>query len=751
MALTQQQISGLNALAGKKNLTATDLANLNYAKSQGYTLPSTSLTAPVVPQGAVPINGAQYGTKELQQANFTNIQPLGNTLYGIPKVPTSLSQEQLNTPTITPTSTLPTSYDPNTFVSSSKAYFDQVMNDYTTSQQEAAKLNEQKLNERTTISKLMETIGKKGTDYQSQLDSLGVTQSTNQLQDLNKQIAAATAAFNKQVVGAESQTADITTGVVGGQVNMIRRQQAAEVGALTSVAQAVQGNIELAYQTAEKSINLKYEPLENQLKQELQQLDFIYQDLSSAEKKQADSRATLLNERLRLIEEQKTEENNVNNIALEAAKNGADMNTINKIRNSKTVGEAITAAGNSLSAGTDGAPKKIGTDENGNDLFYDPTTGTVKTAAQITPTSSDGSAYFTDANGTKWNVGGWAANDASKVASMQQTANMIGKVDESNIEQKVAQFTPGITADMVKKASALTGVSWEAIMTQVVQESTGGTSNVAVKNNNFGGLTFNNQEWIKQFGGTKGTARPASEGGNYIKFPTKQDGLNALAALQASYGIVNEAPQKNETNQNIIQWGNELASTGKMPTGVPANFVGRVAQYANTVPKRDGLLVSTANGLPLDITPAQKDGLAAIYDLTKQIAEAKTLFKTLQGSMQTGLGSFVGSIAPTEERQKYDSLRKNIWDLIARARTGAVIGEEEAKLYQSLVPSTHNKTFGIGQDGLTKLDSLMNLISGGLETKLQAFGGDFIGREKTVGGKTLVRVYENGQLGWKDK
>ena len=31
------------------------------------------------------ISGAKYNTRELQQASFTDIRPIGNTLYGLPK------------------------------------------------------------------------------------------------------------------------------------------------------------------------------------------------------------------------------------------------------------------------------------------------------------------------------------------------------------------------------------------------------------------------------------------------------------------------------------------------------------------------------------------------------------------------------------------------------------------------------------------------------------------------------------------
>jgi hypothetical protein len=41
------------------------------------------------PAGFTAINGAKFNTKETQQANFNDIQPIGNTLYGVPKTPTS--------------------------------------------------------------------------------------------------------------------------------------------------------------------------------------------------------------------------------------------------------------------------------------------------------------------------------------------------------------------------------------------------------------------------------------------------------------------------------------------------------------------------------------------------------------------------------------------------------------------------------------------------------------------------------------
>ena len=77
----------------------------------------------------------------------------------------------------------------------------------------------------------------------------------------------------------------------------MRRQQAVEIGALTSMAQALQGNITLAEKTAERAINDKYGAIEQQLGIEMAQLDYIYKDLDRVDKKRADTKLDALKER----------------------------------------------------------------------------------------------------------------------------------------------------------------------------------------------------------------------------------------------------------------------------------------------------------------------------------------------------------------------------------------------------------------------------------------------------------------------
>jgi hypothetical protein len=81
MALNAQQLQEL-AIAARRR-TPEDIRNLEFAKrTYGYREPTPT---PTPPTGSVPIPGAQYNTRESQQASFSNIQPIGNTLYGVPK------------------------------------------------------------------------------------------------------------------------------------------------------------------------------------------------------------------------------------------------------------------------------------------------------------------------------------------------------------------------------------------------------------------------------------------------------------------------------------------------------------------------------------------------------------------------------------------------------------------------------------------------------------------------------------------
>ena len=523
MALQKEQIAGLddlnNRIASGYKANAQDQANLDYGKSKGYTYNP-------IPQGATKI----AGPSGLQGLNESQLFRQGTDIYKLPDVAQSLSSGQITGGVSDIQAQEPVDMF-DTSVAGNQAYQNQLNTELAQTIADQKEIELQAQQSVSGLDKYKELLGERAGDTQKELAKFDYEPTIKQLQDINKQASSLYSGFEKGIVGAEGRVASASS--IYGRQALMRRQQAVEIGALTSMAQALQGNITLAEKTAERAINDKYGAIEQQLGIEMAQLDYIYKDLDRADKKRADTKLDTLKEREKLIANEKEKEVNISNLMISAAQNGASNDVLSKIMEAGSYMDAIKIGKDFLSADNTKWQESEILDADGNPMIFNPKTGEYKTSVG----SSTSDIFFTDANGDSWNIAGWAT-DQTKPKQMDAIAKKIGKVTEENIGEKVKEFTPGLTADMIKEASAQSGVSWEAIMTMVNQEAQGGLSNVAKNNNNFGGLTFNNQEWIKPYGGKAGTARPSAEGGNYIQFPSKQQGLNAMAALMASYGKV---------------------------------------------------------------------------------------------------------------------------------------------------------------------------------------------------------------------
>ena len=124
------------------------------------------------------------------------------------------------------------------------------------------------------------------------------------------------------------------------------------------------------------------------------------------------------------------------------------------------------------------------------------------------------------------------AKDPAQANTVQNYIDNIGKLetieDIDNYIQSNSANSP-ITGQMIANASTNMGIGWEELTALIQHEGLLGTSNVSIKNNNPGGITWSQPYEDSHPGVTKGTARPEKEGGNYVKFDTMQDGVNAVA------------------------------------------------------------------------------------------------------------------------------------------------------------------------------------------------------------------------------
>lgn len=380
MTFNEQQIKGLNVAAqrraiGGADFTDADRKNLAYAESKGWKW------QPEPPKGMVAIPGAQYNTREKQQAAFSNIQPVGNTLYGIP-IPNQLTPEQLGGNQVAPV-------EPATFgdvdammagVNTGNDGLRSILEQYNT--QLASQGKKDEMTKRLETFTEQEKTGQR--DLQEQMWSrFGLDQNAGELQKLMPQIAKTQAEFENFSVAQEGRTASASS--IYGRQALIQRQKAVELAGLSAVAQAYQGNVDMARNIAQDAINAKYQDYTNYYNGLSDQIEYIKEDLTREDQQRVDSLNLVIQERQRLIEEEKAKELSISNIMMTAAENGADTSTLSAIMGATNEKEAILKASKFLNINTDTTiPQKIGTDQNGSDLYYDPISGSVKTALQLT-------------------------------------------------------------------------------------------------------------------------------------------------------------------------------------------------------------------------------------------------------------------------------------------------------------------------------------------------------------------------------
>ena len=680
----------LRKLKGTAN--ATDLANLAYAQSKGWSYqapqPQTQPTdLPPIPAGYQPISGALYNTRALQQANYSNIQQIGNTLYGIPKVATKLTSDQLtsSTPSVPVVSTSSRT-SPQGIVAGANTYMDELMRNLSAENARRQELENRLMTSQTTANELLAQIGGKGQEYRTELEKYNYTANINQLQEINRQIAEANAKFEKMIT--ENQGRPVLSTMIGGQESLIRRQQASEIGSLSALAQALQGNITLAQNTAKDAIDVKYEPLENQLQQQLQQINFIYNDLSRADQQRADAQKLLLEERARQLEEDKTTENNILNIALTAAQNGADINTLNAIRTAKTLDEAILRASGAepiltpaglagltedqiirvgsriYKKGTnylapqaqfqigDFVPQKIGTDVNGNDLFYDPQTNSIKTAEQLSTAANVGNQV-----GTIMGLPSYDTKSANPGLSRPDRNNNPGNI-------KVSTSTK----------------DWEGVI------------------------------------GVEST--PAEDGGHFLIFDNAQSGINAIGKLLLTKGYVNmtaeQAIKKYNGNGSYgaadvgLNPNQDLQSQIKDPTkrAAVAAAIARAEGFRGAIPVSQ--ITPTVQSIE-ELDPLIRNYATQIVEGTQKMSDIKGTTAQETARLQQAVTNAI-PLVQAQKRQEANNTATMALNLIDELRNSKALKAATGLSYwRTKIPGTASYAFARTFNQLTDLLAMENL------------------------------------------
>jgi len=188
---------------------------------------------------------------------------------------------------------------------------------------------------------------------------------------------------------------------------------------------------------------------------------------------------------------------------------------------------------------------------------------------------------------------------------------------------------------------------------------------------------------------------------------------------------------------SMVAYAQQYAATGQIPTGLPKGSFGVVAQIAKETPKPSGTIVSVSTGVkPSSLSATTEGGITSLYDIVNKLDSLKADFKSTRTGFIAGLKN---SVFPSETNQSYNDMRNEIVDLLARARTGAVINSEELRTYQAKLPSNFNKAFFVGPNGDKLIDDLKKSITGKLDSALTNNGTAIYGYTKVnLGGKTYT-------------
>lgn len=256
----------------------------------------------------VSVNQIQWG----QIKSDPNFNPTGYAGFTPPNPNLPVKSEDLNTNLIVPTGN--TVSNSSAFVGSisdSQKYFQDLYNKQTAQFEATQKERE---NFKKILGESYAQLDTMPDFYRQTEEKLGIPKQYEDLNNINLQIADLIGAYDKEFARVETKGIQSGTPAIfyQGEQAAIQRQKDVEIGALSVRQAAMAGNLDLANQRAAKVTELQFQPIENKIKKTLQFIDINYQDMTAAEKRQADT----LQNALTFQQAQLAEQKEIRNMAL---------------------------------------------------------------------------------------------------------------------------------------------------------------------------------------------------------------------------------------------------------------------------------------------------------------------------------------------------------------------------------------------------------------------------------------------------
>lgn len=288
------------------------------------------------------------------------------------------------------------------------------------------------------------------------------------------------------------------------------------------------------------------------------------------------------------------------------------------------------------------------------------------------------------------------ATDPNYTSTVQGIQSNIGTITSSTDAQKYIDTNFGsspITGAMIMNAASEYGVDPSLMMAQIQQESQFGTSSVATKDNNAAGITWSQAYQDSHPGTSKGSERP--EGGNYVKFDTLQNSINANAEWLSQHKTGASVSPEVQAYVDGISSGS-ITSLAQVPAQYKTKVALALDNQNSTSPlaERRQVMVATgitepytnlpgyslvANGLPYlgRIDAALKtQGSVSDQDLLDSLTKLNTAGNSItdaQVSIITGGKSFKDSLG--------------VWS--NKLTTGGVLSDDQRKQIKTIADAIY--------------------------------------------------------------
>jgi hypothetical protein len=465
LALSPLQIEQLNAAAARvASGTGTDIdrKNLSYATAnKGYVAPSSGPTATATPpttptatptgtnRAALEPQGYQYlgsqdkVTAAIQQYGADRVKSVAGNYYVVPpgmKPPSAtgpIPANGLPAGNAELSKILGANIGTNT-VSSDIAGLLSLYGATTNDQKQYDELTGQ-------LTGLMKQTEGQGADLQAEMDKQGVGAAVQQVKELSLKSAQLKGELDKFDVEGEQLKARleeqaIPTGLIVGQQAQLQKQRdltrlskAAELSSTIALTQAYQGNAQLGMELAQKAVDMKYQPLIAKIETLKTQIGFASDKMNRTDQNRAKIIGFLLDQQLETVNTKKQSESKIQELAIQAAANGAPLALIKAMQSSGDPAKAASLAskylkGNLESVSSSTSSGGSGTNAGGGSFTKD----------------SSGGLSFTDKRNNPITAAQYAANlKQNLIAVLRNSSNPNDQGEISDIQSVINDVNSG--------------------------------------------------------------------------------------------------------------------------------------------------------------------------------------------------------------------------------------------------------------------------------------------------------------------